>query len=169
MTPSGKPSSVIQPQKLSGKQTAVREVHTAECPTWKDQWTVYSWCGCEAAGLLPSGRECPLFRSDIEAQESLPSETTACGSRDRQQLKASPQAAFHCSDWADAPATSGWTGRCCGAAGTAELSARPRPCSCGPVACPVQNHREKWAPMTLFPVTCGAAWASRWLCLFSLF
>lgn len=31
----------IQPQKLSGKQTAVREVHTAECPTWKDQWTVY--------------------------------------------------------------------------------------------------------------------------------
>ena len=30
----------IQPQKLSGKQMAVHEVHAAECPMRKEQWTV---------------------------------------------------------------------------------------------------------------------------------
>ena len=31
----------IEPQQLSGKQMAVREVHAAECRTWKEQWTVH--------------------------------------------------------------------------------------------------------------------------------
>ena len=31
----------IQPQKLSGKQMAVHEVHAAECPMRKEQWTVH--------------------------------------------------------------------------------------------------------------------------------
>lgn len=135
MTPRGKPSSggsnhrSCQGSERQSVRSTLQSVRHG-----KTRGPCTCWCGCEAAGLLPSGRECPLFAATLKAQESLPSETTACGSRGRQQLKAaSPQAASPLQHgWADAPATSGWTGRCRGAGRHCRTLCTLRPCSCGP-------------------------------------
>ena len=101
------------------------------------------WCGCEAAGLLPSGCECSLFAATLKTHEPLPSETTDCdqetGSDSRQHRHRPPD---HCSMTGLTPSHLGMDGRVSRGgpadtqpprdgqadvtrqAGTAELSAR---------------------------------------------
>lgn len=118
----------IQSRKSSGKKMAAREVHTAECPTWKTSGHCKGWCGREAAGLSPSGQECWLFAATLKTPSqtvSLLSETIACGSGDRQQPKAawSQAASPPQRDWAAAPLPRDGRAGVTGRAGAGERSA----------------------------------------------
>ena len=127
MTPSGKPSSggsnhsSCQGSKWQSAMSMLQNVGRG-----KNSGPCTCRCGCEAAGLLPSGRECLLFAVTLKTHEPLPSETTACdqetGSDSRQHRHRLP---YRCSmtGLTPQPPRDGLAG-VTGWAGTAELSAR---------------------------------------------
>ena len=88
----------IQPQNCQGSKWQSTRSMLQNVRCGKNSGLCMCWCGCEAAGLLPSGCECSLFAATLKTHEPLPSETTDCdqetGSDSRQHRHRPPD---HCS------------------------------------------------------------------------